>query len=150
MLTLGAATAILIGTKLAITTPFRTLKAEVQCHVSGLTAGEGEGLTFGLADGQFSVAQIEAALETTGPVDPNSSAGSEISERFVKRLGVFENVGTNGWFRNAEGGFMMITKPRWTFDEVKSWNWFIYNDGSALTTGSTAKLMATDYGVWVR
>ncbi len=38
---------------------------------------------------------------------------------------------------------------RWTFSRTKSWNFFVYNLGAAITTGATVIIKAKSFGVWV-
>lgn len=151
---LGANAAILIGTKLATTDDFRMLKAEVVASISGLTAGEGEGLAFGLADGDLSVTEVEEALDLNGPLARDDIVITEQAQRPVFLLGSYNpssSGSTAGEFADKMSGApFIIGKPRWTFhNNGKGWNWFVYNTGQALTTGSTVKIHAKNFGVWL-
>ncbi len=151
--TLGQGNAIFIGTKIAIADDFRMLKSEVFANVRGLTAGEGIGLYLGLADGDLSTTEIEQALDVNGPVDTNDVVDTDLAERPVRLIAALdENFdGTKGPFTGEGNCRMVVTKPRWTYKTTKSWNWFVYNKkGSALTTGATANLQCTSFGVWIR
>ncbi len=148
--TLAQGSAIFIGTKLAILERFRMLRGEMYSTVVALTSGEGTGFIFGLADGDLSLAEVEAAIEANGPLGPNDTVGEAISDRPVWFLGAIDReTGTEALFENETGGHMLVTKPRWTFGRTKSWNWFIYNLGAAPTTGSTAFIRSKSFGVWV-
>lgn len=151
--TLATDTALLIGTKLAITEDFRMLKAEMLAIVTGLTGGEGIGLYLGLAHGDMTTTQIESAIENNGPVNPGDLDVVDAVEKPVWIVGSYEqsDIGeTEGNFQDVRThGAMILSKHRWTFQSLQSWNWFIYNLGAQLTTGATVKIQVRDFGVWV-
>lgn len=151
--TLGNATAILIGTKLALTDDFRLLKANVLAHIVGLTAGEGNGLFFGLADGDLSLSEIKTVIENGQALDANDVEGNNRAQRPVWLLSQFDGgvADVAGSFKGEGGAPMLVVKPRWSFSATKSWNWFVYNrSGGALQTGATVFLNTTCFGVWIR
>ncbi len=151
--TLGAGVAILIGTKLNTNEPFRMLKSEIFVFLRDLPAGLGEGLIFGLANGDLDVAAIKAAIEISGPLSPSDRDKQEAARRFVKLISLYEPVDvgsvSDGPFRNETGGTQIVIKPRWTFGEAEGWNFFVYNAGEILTGSTDLVLRATHYGVWV-
>ncbi len=151
---LGAGVAIAIGTKLDINEPFRILKSELTCFLRDLPAGLGEGLHLGLANGDLSVADIKACIEISGPLSPQDRDKQEAAERFVKVISLFEpgDVASvsNGPFKNETGGPVLVVKPRWTFGEAESWQFFIYNAGEILTGSTDCVIRATHYGVWLQ
>jgi len=150
--TLASETAIKFGSSITLDEDFRMLKAEIFAHVAGLTAGEGEGLILGIANGELSVAEIAECFLVDGPVDRNDRVKTERAERFVKPMSALDIVlaGTEEQFHGDGGGPMVTAKPRWTFSNPEGWDFFIYNNGpSALTTGAVARLIGTYYGVWV-
>ncbi len=151
--TLAAATGLIIGTALAIDTDFRMLKAEILATITGVTAGELNALALYLVDGDFTLAEFEASLESNGPVGPNDSVNAALAERWTKFCGavVHSDVSTALIFTDRDsGGSLLKIMPRWTFQRVKSWNWILYNAGEAPTTGATMRLKAKCFGVWVR
>ncbi len=115
--------------------------------VEGLTAGDGEGLTIGIANGELTVAEIAECLIADGPSDRNDRIKQERAERFVKVFGLLNDL--QHMFVGENGSRQMQVKPRWTFSNPEGWDYFIFNAGSALTTGSTAKLLQTSYGLWL-
>ncbi len=151
--TLGALAgqaAIIIGTNLATLERFRMIKNTIYASLTGLTTGEGTSLLFGIADGDFTLAEIEAAIEVSGPLGPNDKTNADAAERFVKLIGAIDReTGTEAIFENAQGGHKMENTIRWTFAATKSWNYFVYNLGNTLTTGSNLLLRAKSFGVWV-
>ncbi len=148
---LAAQAGILIGTKLAITDSFRMLKAIGSFVIDGLTGVEGPGLLLYLANGDLSLAEAEAAIELSGPLDRSDRVNGPIAERFVQLVGsTGDPDGAKASFLDAHTGApVIVAKPRWTFGVTDSWNWIVYNNGAALTTGATVKLRVQDFGVWV-
>ncbi len=141
---------ILIGTNLATLERFRMLKLEIIAAVTSLTSTEGTGLLLGIVDGDYTLAELEAAIESDGPLGPNDQISEELSERFYKWLGAVDReTGTDALFENNQGGHQMEKTIRWTFARTKSWNFFVYNMGSAITTGATVNVRAKSFGVWV-
>ncbi len=149
--TLAAQSGLIIGTNIPTLERFRMLKTEVLAAITGLTAGEEQGLYIGLADGDLDLAEIEAAIELDGPLGPNDSVTESIAERWQQWLGSAhaDALETECIFLNAEGGYMLNATPRWTFARTKSWNWFLYNLGAAFTTGATVHIRCKNFGVWV-
>ncbi len=137
---------------LALTEDFRMLKSEIHALVVGLSTNEGTGLLLGITNGELTEAEIAACINLSGPLDRNDRGAAEVAERFVKLF-----AGTSGnrgggvdlQFVDREGGPRMEIKPRWTFSDPEGWAFFVYNNGTILTTGATIHLVATHYGVWV-
>ncbi len=149
---LAAQAGILIGTKLAITDSFRMLKAIGNFTIDGLTTVEGNGLLLYIANGDLSLAEAEAAIELSGPLDRSDRVNGPIAERFVMLVGAIRAGGNQveQSFVDAHTGTpVIVTKPRWTFGSNDSWNWIVYNNGVAITTGATVKLRVQAFGVWV-
>ncbi len=131
---------------------FRLLKSEILAHVDILTAGEGEGLIFGIANGELSVAEIAEAIQANGPLDRNDRLPQERAERNVKLLGTYDMrdiTAVSGKIKGDNGGPLIVSKHRWTYSNPEAWNFFVFNDGIVLTTGAQIRLVATHYGVWV-
>ncbi len=141
---------IIVGTKLVTLERFRMLKNELIATLTSLTTGEGTGLLIGLVDGDYALAELEAAIESDGPLGPNDQIGEELSERFYKFFGAIDReTGTEAIFENDQGGHKMQHTIRWTFARTKSWNFFVYNMGAALTSGAVVNIRSKSFGVWV-
>lgn len=150
---LGADTVILVG-DVSPTEDFRILKSVLFGHITGLTAGEGQGLLLGIANGELSVAEIKESLEVDGPLDRNDRLAVEQAERFAKLFAAYrleDITSTSGRFEGGDESSSpkMVIKPRWTFSDNEGWNYFIYNSGPAIQTGAAATIVSTHYGVWV-
>jgi len=144
---------VLATTALALEDDFRILKSEILAHIGGLTAAEGNGLIFGMCNGELSVTEIKAALETNGPLDRNDRGNQETAERKVDILsqpaGDEGPIGVDIVYKGENGGPLIISKKRWTYSNPEGWKFFVYNNEAALQTGATLVVMATHYGVWV-
>lgn len=146
--TLAGGGAILIGTNQAtMLSAFRMLKSLITAQVTGLTSGEGmNSLMLGIANGNLSLAELEASIESNGPVDRSDRILTELAERAVWYIGRFHGPG----FASSLASLDAIFKARWSFGETDGWNFFIHNlDASALTTGATVRMKVTHFGVWI-
>ncbi len=147
---LSASAGVIIGTKLATLERFRMLRNECVASLTALTSGEGTALLMVLADGQFTLAEVEAAIEANGPLGPNDTVTEDIADRPVWFSGAVDReTGTEAIFENENGGHMLVLKPRWTFARTKSWNYIVYNLGDNLTTGASVRIRSKSFGVWV-
>lgn len=148
--TLAALTPIIVGTKPALVTRFRILKAELVATVIGLTGGEGDGLVLYLVDGQYDIAEINAMIENGLPLGPNDSVLGETALRFNKRMGVTSHeISNEAIFHGKQNSPIMEETVRWTFEKAESMNLVVYNMGVVLTTGATVQIAVKYFGVWV-
>lgn len=150
--TLGAQTAIALGSGITITQNLFLTALEALGQVTGLTAGEGTGLMVGIANRDLDMAQIAECLVVDGPLDLNDKIKAERASRFVKLFGAVEQAvaGTAMVFKGENGSMLMKTNPKWLFTSASSgFQMFIWNNGIALTTGATARLQSTFFGSWI-
>ncbi len=105
----------------------------------------------GICNGELSVAEIAEALTVDGPGDRNDRVNQEQAERAVWIIGTPDATGGGTQFnlKGQNGSTIIEWKKRWTFSDPEGWDFFIFNLGTALTTGGNANLLATNYGVWV-
>ncbi len=136
---------------------FRVLRSDITCVITGVTSLEGQGLILYMIEGDLDNALAEANIEQNGPLRLGDQDREEIASRWVRRVGMTLGPTVNETERvmkNKYGGGLFDLEPRWTFRRARTatdggWNWGIYNDGIILTTGATARIIATHYGVWV-
>ncbi len=152
--TLNGNASLIIGVNLATVERFRMLKNELRAVFVSSTAGDMVGMGIGIADGDLTTAQIEEAIETNGPLGPNDIVNAEEAMRPVWMLGTFDGrsdvaVAEKVMLDDLTGGAVMTKSVRWTFAAVKSWNYFLYNGGTAPTTGASILIRAKSFGVWV-
>jgi len=151
--TLAAQTALLLGSALAITEDFRMLKAEVMADVISVTSLELQNLWLGLADGVLTLAEIEAAIENQGPLNRHDPTESAISMRPVWIYGVTQQgpagVTEKGFTDAMTNARLIVAKPRWTFGQTTGWQWFLYNNGTAPTSGATVRIKTKVFGLFL-
>ncbi len=152
--TLANNTALKLTNGVTLTEDFRILKSEIIALYRGLTTGEGEGLMLGICNGELSVAEIAEALTVDGPGDRNDRVNQEQAERAVWIIAT-PGFGTGAVgasqvnLKGPNGSTIIEWKKRWTFSDPEGWDFFVFNLGTALTTGGNCNLLATNYGVWV-
>ncbi len=146
--TLASGAAIFIQTgQPTRATSFRMLKSEVTAQITGMTANEQqEGYMLGIASGDLSLSEVEAALELNGPVKRADRVNAELAERPVWYVGRFIKNGTADLIATLNA----VWNKQWTFGETAGWNWFVHNlSATAPTTGQTVRLKVLNFGVWV-
>ncbi len=144
---------ILVGTKLATSEDFKMLRNETTAMLTGLTVGQGGGLLFGIADGDLTLVEIEEALDRNGPLTRVDSDGMNVANRAVFITGVYEPRSLDedeGLFRDKiTDALILSSKLRWRFHKTASWNYFVYNAGTTITTGASVKIHSKSWGLWL-
>lgn len=113
----------------------------------GATPTEGP-IWVGIAHADYSDAQIEAWLETSGGFSPKNLQEREVQKRLVRKIGAFEMAQAT---EDINDGLPIRVKLNWMLPEgqpgLKIW---VFNtDTSALTTGAILAHTSTWYGRWV-
>ncbi len=91
-------TAIKLTSPVTLQEDFRVLRADVVCHGTTVTQGEGTGLVLGACNGELSVAEIGETLLADGPADRNDRLVQERAERKVDLISsAIENEGSIIW-----------------------------------------------------
>ncbi len=126
----------------AIQEDFRILRLDY--YAAWKAAAAGDAVLFGLADGALTAAEIEECIENQA-LDSNDVPAIEQSMRPVWPMDML--VDSAGGTPNVSGSI----KPRWTFKDTDSWQYWAYNPDSstALTTGGELPLVCKIFGVWV-
>ncbi len=127
---------------------FRVLKTEGYANIAGLTIGNGA-LALYMVNGELTLAEVEEAIELSGPNDRNDRKAMEQAERWVRFVGAYVPQGS-GSVAALNGTGRLEFNPRWTFSDPEMWDWVVYNaTQGALDTGAVAAMKLTHYGVWV-
>ncbi len=137
---------------ITVTEDFKLLKSEIFCILDDADIDNGAGLILGIADGELTTAEIVEALSLNGPLDRNDRLNKEQATRPVWPItGLKPGTDTHPVMRfGPENGQIVHKGKPWTFSSPEGWKFWIYNQGNtAIVTGSTARLIATHYGVWV-
>ncbi len=154
-ITLGALATLdtTVGAGPVLAQGYRIIKTVWSATAVALSSNQGSGMILGIVNKDLSAAQIEASLEANGPLFRGDRDREELAERFTKQLGQVTSTlvsGTEVVFKGPTGGSPTETILRWSFPlGAAGWNWWIYNLGSTLTTGASAHVLATHYGVWL-
>lgn len=123
-----------VGTTFDETVQERTLVSSIVANWSGkdFTAGEGP-IMVGVAHGDYSDAEIEAVIESTGSWNEGDKVAQEVSKRLVRRIGVLSLADGDPVLND---GKPMKTKLNWILNQGVFLKIWAYNMGSgALTTG---------------
>lgn len=124
-----------------LTEDFRISKIEVHASVIGVN-GNDMGILC-LVAGDLSTTEIAECLNSA-PVSNSDTIENEEAMRPVFPLGMLGGMG--------DAQALSIDKIiRWTFGDPDAWRYVIYNPdtGTAWTTGSTIRVFAKIYGVYV-
>lgn len=154
-MTLGALTTLdtAVAAGPVLTQGYRIIKTRWSATGVALTSNEGMGIQLGIANKDLTAQQIEASLETNGPLFRADRDREETAERYTMLLGSSIATlvsGTEIVIVGPNGGAPTETILRWSFPlGAAGWNWFVYNLGGTLTTGASLHILATHYGVWL-
>ncbi len=114
----------------------RLLSVRGSYVVHSLTAGDGP-LLFGIADKSLSLVQLEEYLELQGPVTPDAVPEREQSSRGaqIRTLGILQpqadGTTASQYLSNVSMSGLKFS------EEAAGWNYWVYNPGQSMTTGST-------------
>lgn len=129
------------------------LSTTLQGGFSGGTLGD-PNIAWGIMNGDFTLAELEAFLELDGPLSPALIAESEIASRgrIIRTLGA---ANPSPGSAKATVDMMNVSLKGLAFSESgeggdPGWDWWIYNTSSAnaFTTGSEFALQARHFIEW--
>ncbi len=112
----------------------RLLSLDGTWAVNGLTVGQGP-VAVGVADGDYTAAEIEEALEAAGAIDLGDKLAQEKANRYVRQIAV---CSTNDPIANQ--GRPIKTRLNWRIASGDSLQMWAYNlDTQTITTGGEVK-----------
>ncbi len=129
------------------TEDFYAISADIDTFVRALTASEGTPSSWGLAHGDYTVAEIDENLELS-LLGPGSKIEQEQARRLVRKGSQFK-------FNNVVNDELIPTKTQRVKLKfvVQSGQhldiWFKNRSGSVLTTGAIFEWSGTLYGRWI-
>ncbi len=123
---------------------FRVLRTEYYAALKGSTSGEGPILLY--LNHDLTVAEADATF-AADPQRPKDPTASEAANRPVWPLEIFFNTAAG----NGNVVLKGVKKLGWSFQEGTILKWSARNmSTSTLTTGSTVRIFAKHFGVWLR
>ncbi len=112
---------------------YRAISLKMVWAIKGVTAGEGP-IVVGVADGDYTAAEIEEWLEATSAMARGDRLAREKADRRCRRVGVFGNEGVA---ESLNDGKAITTRLNWHVVEGKTIQVWGYNQsGAQLTTGA--------------
>ncbi len=112
----------------------RTLisSVDVVYSLAGMTAGDNIGpIEVGLAHSDYSLAEIEEFLELTSGWNEGDLVSREISNRKVRRIGVFDTPASASLDATLNDGKPIKTKLNWILNAGQGLQFFCYNTGGS-------------------
>ncbi len=131
------------------------LSCDLNWFVRGLTAGQGDPMTVGVAHSDYSDTEIREAVDGTF-TDPDELIEKEQTMRKVRKSAVMMPLDDDNDHTQLQGvplfdGWSMRTKTRWSIGDGHAPSAWIWNrSGGALTTGAVLEFDGTLYGRWQR
>ncbi len=137
----------------ALTEDLFVISTEITAQIRGVTAGEGDPSTLGLAHGDYQDTEIAEAL-TVKLLGPGNKIEQERARRLVRKIGVFQasnvNVETELKMIGKGGSPNPKTKVRFVIQSAKTMKIWIQNrSGGVLTTGQILEFDGMVYGRWI-
>ncbi len=150
--TLAAKTGILTAGP-AVTRGGKMLSSSIQGSLFGGTSGD-PSVQWGVANGDITLAELEAFLELDGPKSPAEISEGEIASRgrYIRTLGVLSPDPAN---RHVMIDIDNESLKGLKFSEsgepaVPGWNWWFYNQhpSAAMTTGGVVIMQCRNFVEW--
>ncbi len=150
--TLAARTGLVVAGP-QVTRGGRLLSSTIQSGHRGKTLGDPK-LVWGIANADFTLAELETFFELDGPLNPELKVEAEIASRgkFIRTLGVLDPSPGS-----AKSAIDLMNTPLkgLAFSEAgessaAGWDWWIYNisSGSPMTTGGFVELQCRNFVEW--
>ncbi len=128
--TLAGSTAVLQATDV-VKERTRVSSIVASYSLSGWTAIDNVGpLEIGVAHSDYSLAEVEAWIERTTSWNEGDLVSQEVSNRRIRRIGVFDMPATVGESYALGDGRLIRTKLNWILNAGQGLNYYVYNIGS--------------------
>ncbi len=142
----------LLGTN--FTEDLYAISADLSVSVRGLTAGQGDPMSVGIAHSDYTVSEILENISVT-LTGPGSKIEQEQSRRLIRKTGVFQQQGNqNDTFTSMnmigrDGSRIIRTTLKFTAQSGKALNLYVHNrSGGQLATGGIVEFDGTIFGRW--
>ncbi len=130
----------------SVTRGGKILSTSINGGLNGFTAGEGP-LLYGQMSSDLSLAELEAYLELEGPLSPTDIVSSEVASR-GKHIRILGTLSTQRDWIDLANHSMSGLKFSEAGEATGCWTSFIYNLGTALTTGAIVELLERAFVEW--
>ncbi len=129
------------------------MSVDLQGVMIDITAGEGDPSQIGFAHGDYSATEVAENLNVI-LLGPASKIEQERSRRLVRKTGLLSGDGSNAFVAmtliGKDGGRLIRTKLKFTVQNGKTINMFLFNNsGAVFTTGARFRWSGTVYGRWI-
>ncbi len=124
----------------------RMLSYSASGGLNGFTSGEGP-LLWGVCSSDLSLAELEAYLELEGPLSPADLVGMEVASR-GKNIRILGTLTTQRDWIELMNHKMSGLKFSEAGETTGGWNTFVYNLGTALTTGTILEILERVFVAW--
>lgn len=137
----------------ALTEDLFVMSVDMAAQIRGLTPGEGDPSTLGLAHSDYTNAEVAENLNVS-LTGPGSKIEQERTQRLVRKSGVFHGFGDGAGavlsMIGRQGSRVTRTKCMFTIQNPKTLNAWIQNRmGAPMTTGALMTVDGTIYGRWI-
>ncbi len=137
--TLAAVTALTGAMQAVADRPIFLISVDAAWTWKDITLGDGP-LTVGYAHSDYTVTEIKEYIEGNTGFTRASMTEREIQTRKIRIAGVLNPDAGGGVDASLRGGDIVRTKLGFSIPAGETLNAFIYNKGTALTTGSEVQL----------
>ncbi len=142
---LGAKSTAVASTQDVVDTT-RVSSVRATYSLSNYTKGFDIGpIAVGVAHGDYTLAEIEEFLETTGSWAIGNKIQQERANRRIRRIGVFLSPDTAGSASRLNDGKPITTKLNWTLAEGQDLKFWVYNLGT-VSVGATTNANLNVFG----
>ncbi len=131
-----------------LTEDLYVMSVDLECEITGLTAGEGQPSHLLVAHGDYSATEVNEAI-SVALLGPGNKIEQERARRLVRKAGIFVSAAL------ASAAIMLQipsrrTKCRFVVQSGKQLNIGVSNrSGATLTTGASLRWAGTIYGRWI-
>ncbi len=117
----------------------KIISYSAQGGLNGFTAGKGP-ILWGVCSSDLSLAELEQYLELEGPLSPSDIVGMERASR-GKNIRVLGTLSTQRDWIDLHNHKMSGLKFAEAGETTGGWSTFVYNLGTALTTGTIVEIL---------
>jgi len=146
---LGALTAISQIFNDTVPDTMRCTSLKATYALQGFTPGSDDGpIMVGVAHSDYTTAEIEAWIELINSWDFGDLSQREVTERLIRKIGIFENPTLSSASTTLNDGKPIRTRLNWLLREGQSLRLWAYNLGESILTSSPEVLAQGKANLW--